>query len=151
MFFGNLKKNIKYVLSNTGISCGQQKLSSAYLALCYKKILVSPKIGVQPSHRQESGGSYGGHRAWAYNRDLMADPSEGSRGSLTLVRGLGWSRRHFVFQKCKWGANLIIYDIFIILLPLSYKLLKYAFWKNVVAFLFEVILLVVTMWQKVRA
>jgi len=30
-----------------------------------------------------------------------------------------------------------------------YKLLKYTFWKNIVAFLFEVILLVVTLWQKV--
>jgi len=43
----------------------------------------------------------------------------------------------FIFQKCKWGANLSILG--------SSKLLKYTLYKNIVAFLFGVILQVITL------
>ena len=55
-------------------------------------------------------------------------------------RGSGWAKPPeaesiFVFQKYKWGANCPFL--------LSCELLKYTFLKNIVAFLFEVMLLFV--------
>jgi len=76
----------------------------------------------------------------AYNEGLGVEPPVGSRG------GAPGQRSPLKLKGCL--SEIKIRHKFVCPFLLSCKLLKYASWKNIAAFLFAVLLLFVTLWQQ---